>query len=194
MRWLVFVMGLALSPTMAGAEMYKGHETPGYSVLRTVAEAEIRDYPAQLVAEVTAQGSRSGAAGDGFRALAGYIFGGNDTGARIAMTTPVAQAPQPQVAQGWTVRFMMPADWTRQTLPQPANPAVRLTEIAPRRLIVLRFSGQPTDRALREAETRLRAIAADAGIRLQGAVEFLFYDSPFTLPARRRNEVAFPVD
>ncbi len=44
--------------------MYKGHETPAYTVERTVAEAEIRAYPPVLVAEVTAAGSRSGAAGE----------------------------------------------------------------------------------------------------------------------------------
>jgi hypothetical protein len=192
MRWLIAFCLAALSPTLAEADMYKGHETPAYTVERTVAEAEIRAYPPVLVAEVTAAGSRSGAAGEGFRALAGYIFGGNQAAEKMAMTTPVAQAPQSGAK--WTVRFMMPADRTLATLPTPKDAAVRLVELPPRRVIALRFSGSPSDSALAEATDRLRAIASDAGLAVRGGAEFMFYDSPFTLPLNRRNEVAFTVE
>ncbi len=189
----LIALGLAaLSLTPAEAEMYKGHETPPYTVERTLGEAEVRSYPPVLVAEVTATGSRSGAASEGFRALAGYIFGGNAGAEKMAMTTPVAQSPQPGAA--WSVRFMMPAERTLASLPSPGNAAVRLVELAPRRVIVLRFSGSPSDSALSDATDRLRAIAAEAGLTLRGEPEFLFYDSPFTLPWNRRNEVAFAVE
>jgi hypothetical protein len=194
MRWLIALCLAALPLTPAEAEMYKGYETPPYKVERSLGEAEIRAYPAQLVAEVTATGSRAGAASDGFRALAGYIFGGNDGGEKMAMTTPVAQAPKPGSAANWTVRFMMPADRTLDTLPKPADPAVRLTQTPARRVLALRFSGSPSDKALSDAAERLRAMAAAAGLPLTGAPEFLFYDSPFTLPWNRRNEVLFALD
>lgn len=192
MRWRIALCLAALSLTAAEAEMYKGHETPTYTVERTVDEAEIRTYPPVLVAEVTATGSRSGAASEGFRALAGYIFGGNAGAEKMAMTTPVAQTPQSGAA--WTVRFMMPADRTLASLPRPKNAAVRLVELPPRRVIALRFSGSPSDGALSDAADRLRAIAAEAGLALRGAPDFMFYDSPFTLPWNRRNEVLFTLD
>jgi hypothetical protein len=187
-RWVLDLCLAAQSFNPAEAEMYKGHETPAYTV-EPVGEAEIRSYPPVLVAEVTATGSRSGAASEGFRALAGYIFGDNAGAEKMAMTTPVAQAPQ--AGATWTMRFMMPADRTLASLPRPGNSAVRLVELPPRRVIVLRFSGSPSDNALSDATDRLRAIAAEAGLTLRGKPDFMFYDSPFTLPWNRRNEVAF---
>ena len=175
--------------------MYKGHETPPYTVLRTLGEAEIRDYPAQLVAETSATGSRAGAASDGFRRLAGYIFGGNAGAERLQMTTPVAQSrltpPDTGTEARWRVRFMMPRGRSLDSLPRPKERGVDLAETPARRLIVLRFAGQPTDAGLADATERLRAIAAAAGLALLGSPDFMFYDSPFTDPTSRRNEVAF---
>ena len=173
--------------------MYKGHETPPYTVERTVGEAEIRAYPPVLVAEVTATGSRSGAASEGFRALAGYIFGGNADAEKMAMTTPVAQSPQAGAA--WTVRFMMPADRTLAIAARPGRRggATCRTAAAPRdRAALLRLAlGQ------RPVPMRPTACAPSRPRRastLRGEPEFMFYDSPFTLPWNRRNEVAFAVE
>lgn len=196
---LALVMQILLTP--AEAQMYKGTETAAYTVERALEGAELRSYGPRLVAEVTVSGSRSGAANAGFRILAGYIFGGNAGSSKIAMTTPVAQLPDAPAgsgvsgsgataAQSWTVRFTMPADRSLSALPPPNDPRIRLVETAPERMLVLQFSGRPTDAALAEATVALRAIADRAGLKVQGAPEFLFYDSPFTLPWNRRNEVA----
>jgi hypothetical protein len=192
MRGLIALALATLVLTPAEARMYKGHETPDYRVERQLGEVEIRAYPAVLVAEVTATGSRSGAASEGFRVLAGYIFGGNAGAEKMAMTTPVAQTPQ--AGNAWTVRFMMPAGRTLASLPAPKTAAVRLVELPPRRVAVLRFSGTPSEAALADATATLRSRAAEAGLILRGDPEFLFYDSPFTLPWNRRNEVAFTLD
>ena len=42
--------------------------------------------------------------------------------------------------------------------------------------------------------TTTRAIADRAGVKGRGEPEFLFYDTPFTLPWNRRNEVALVLD
>ena len=197
---MALCLGLVLL-TPAEAQMYKGTETQAYAVESTPEGAELRSYGPRLVAEVTVSGSRSGAANAGFRILAGYIFGGNAGSSKIAMTTPVAQLPDAPAgsgvsesgttaAQSWTVRFTMPADRSLSALPPPNDPRIRLVETVPERMLVLQFSGRPTDAALAEATAALRAIADRAGLRVQGAPEFLFYDSPFTLPWNRRNEVA----
>jgi hypothetical protein len=137
-------------------------------------------------------GSRSGAANAGFRVLAGYIFGGNDDRAKIAMTTPVAQVPEPAGAEGgtWTIRFTMPAKWSVARLPSAKDSRIRMIEAPPRRMLVVTFSGRPTDAALAEALARLRATAEQAGLKTKGGPEYLYYDAPFTLPWNRRNEVA----
>jgi hypothetical protein len=202
----VVVLYLALMMlTPAEAQMYKGTETAAYTVEQTLEGAELRSYGPRLVAEVTASGSRSGAANAGFRSLAGYIFGGNADASKIAMTTPVAQVPHAAEAAGtpesgadgaqsWTVRFTMPADRSLAALPVPDDPRIRLIETGPQRMLVLQFPGRPTDAALANATASLRAIADRAGLKARGEPEFLFYDSPFTLPWNRRNEVALVLD
>ena len=192
MRLVAMVLALGMA-TGAEAEMYTGTETPPYRVERVVDGAEIRAYGPSVVAEVTVGGSRSGAANAGFRALAGYIFGGNDDRAKIAMTTPVAQVPDPDPVSGgqdWTIRFTMPAEWSTARLPAPKDPRIRMIETPPRRMLVAGFSGRPTEAALAGALDGLRSTARAAGLQTTGAPEYLFYDSPFTLPWNRRNEVA----
>ena len=204
-RIIALCLGL-FTLTPAEAEMYKGTETPVFTVQGTFEGAELRSYGPRVTAEVTVGGSRSGAASAGFRILASYIFGGNAGSAKIAMTAPVAQLPDdaangnfgpatsPGARQNWTVRFTMPAQYTLSTLPAPDDPRIRLLQTAPGRMLVLEFSGWPTDAALAEQRARLLSIADQAGLTPAGAPEFLFYDSPFTLPWNRRNEVALPVE
>jgi hypothetical protein len=85
----------------------------------------------------------------------------------------------------------MPSSFTRQSLPRPDDPAIRIVETEPLRRLVLGFSGRATRDRLNARADDLRRIAEQAGIALDGGPEFLFYDDPFTLPWNRRNEVAF---
>lgn len=182
------------------ARMYKGYETPAYTVVQSDGPIEIRDYAPYLSAEVTVDGSRTGAANRGFRVLANYIFGGNEDEQKVAMTSPVAQLPGlPDGVSGseagddglWTVRFMMPREFDAESLPRPENPAIRITTTPGDRQVVIRFSGRWTDSALREHAATLQAWAEDRDLTLAGPPRFYFYDAPFTLPGNRRNEVAY---
>lgn len=176
---------------MAAAETHKGYEMPPYRVEATEGGYELRDYGSHLVAEVTVAGDRSTAVSRGFSALAGYIFGGNAEGAKIAMTVPVAQTPAG--AETWTVRFMMPAAWTEATLPAPKDARIRFVEVAPERQVAERFSGIPQTADLARRAGALRAWAEGRGMRVTAGPHYYFYDAPMTLPWRRRNEVAFTV-
>ncbi len=201
MRWILALM-LMIGPVEA--DMYNGNETPDYTVEATEGAVEIRTYPPHIAAEVTVSGSRDAAINAGFRVLAGYIFGGNEAKAKVAMTTPVTQAASEKIAmtapvtqtgsdQGWTVQFMMPAAYTLATLPKPKDSRIRFVTTDPARMLVLRFSGIPSTAALATRTEELRAWATAKGLTLTGAPQFMFYDAPFKLPWKRRNEVAFTV-
>lgn len=69
-------------------------EQPKYQVRTAARDFEIRTYEPYVVAEVVERGDQNQSVQAGFRKLAGYIFGGNAGGAKIAMTSPVAQAPR----------------------------------------------------------------------------------------------------
>ncbi len=181
---------LAGAGLMASADTYKGYETPPYTVSRTDGVIEVRDYAPHIVAEVGVSGNRDAAIGRGFRTLAGYIFGGNATREKVAMTTPVAQTP---AGAGWTVRFTMPKDFDLATLPQPKDAAIRLRQVPGDRQIAIRFSGLRGDAVLAEQAARLRAWADANRLIITAGPHYYFYDGPMTLPWNRRNEVAFTV-
>lgn len=185
---LMFVAALAV---YAEAEMYRGYETPPYEVTRADGSFELRAYQPHVVAEVTVRGDRSGAINKGFRTLANYIFGGNVEEQKVAMTVPVAQTPSDDGT--WTVNFMMPSDYSMETLPKANNPAIRFVTAPQENQIVVAFSGRSTDRLLDRKTAELEAHAAAEGLTITGAPRYYFYDDPFTLPWNRRNEVAFPV-
>ncbi|MGL4238529.1 SOUL family heme-binding protein [Tabrizicola sp.] len=185
-------LGVAMVVGVAKAESYKGYEMPPYTVEATEGAYELRSYGSHLVAEVRVSGSRDGAISAGFRVLAGYIFGGNDRGEKIAMTVPVAQTP---VSDGeWTVRFMMPSAFRPADLPSPEAASIRFVTVDPERQVALSFSGARGDRVLAAKAAELRAWAKERGLTITAGPHYYFYDGPMTLPWNRRNEVAFTVD
>ncbi len=179
-------------------------EEPAHSVILKEAAIEVRDYPALVAAEVSVGGDRDEASSAGFKLLAGYIFGGNTRKQSIAMTAPVVQTASEKIAmtapviqsgdaRGWTVRFIMPAQYTMQTLPTPNDARVHLVPVAPARMAVVRFSGLAgaADVARRTAE--LEAFMARRSLRPAGQPSLARYDPPWTLWFLRRNEVFIPV-
>ena len=171
---------------------------------------EIRRYGPRIAAETTVEGDRQRALTTGFRRLAGYIFGGNHRDAEIAMTAPVVQQPSSGeggediamtapvsqtggVEEGWTVRFYMPSKWSMETLPAPDNDDVRLVPVPPETVAVLRFSGDRGPQAVADHTDQLLKTLRDNDIKPTGQAVAWFYDPPWTLPFRRRNEIAVAI-
>jgi hypothetical protein len=174
-------------------------EPPFTSVVRD-GNFEVRDYGVQVVAEVTTAGNGNEAANRGFRPLAGYIFGGNQPRAKIAMTAPVTRQSGTQIAmtapvtrqsagETWKVRFIMPEGSRLQNMPTPSDPNVRLLEEPARRFAVIRFSGLTNDAVFARKTSDLTTWMQAR--RLTGISEPVLaqYDPPWTLPFMRRNEV-----
>jgi hypothetical protein len=102
------------------------------------------------------------------------------------MTAPVSQQA---TGNSWTVRFIMPNNWTMKTLPAPNDVRVRLNPIPAKRFVALRFSGFTTDAAITRRIDELRRYAADHKLSTTGEPLLAFYNPPWTLPFLRRNEV-----
>lgn len=198
LRAVMVWMGVAAMATTAGAQgqTHKGYEAPPYVVERVAGDVEIRRYAPHIVAEVTVEGDRDSAISGGFRVLAGYIFGGNESDAKVAMTVPVAQTPAAGAGDGqsWVVRFMMPAAYTLDTLPKPTDARIRLVRQPAQRQAAVQFSGLRTSAVLDRQTETLRAAVAQAGLSVVSGPHYYFYDGPMTLPWNRRNEVAFTVE
>jgi hypothetical protein len=144
---------------------------------------EVRRYDEHVVAEVTVEGSAQDAGNRAFRSLAGYIGGRNHTGRSIAMTAPVLQqaaggrriamtAPVMQVEGdrpgSHVVAFVMPADETLESLPEPHDARVRLRRVPVEFAAALRYSGRWTQARYQERLAWLRQAIADAGLQAIG--------------------------
>src|SRR4051812_48301827 len=75
-----------------------GAEQPRYVVLEKTSSIEVRRYEPRIAAETIVVGDPIAARNEGFRRIAGYIFGGNRGRAGIAMTSPVAQKASQEIA------------------------------------------------------------------------------------------------
>lgn len=176
-------------------------EEPKYTVVRQYDGFEIREYAPYLVAEVVVPGPADEAGNQGFRILAGYIFGKNKGERKIAMTAPVAQAPAPAKIEmtapvtqaaangGYVVQFMMPSEYTLETLPEPLDPQVKLKEIAGARFAVIRYSGTWSERNYKEHLEKLERGVEAAGLRTTGSPIYSRYNAPFVPWFMRRNEI-----
>lgn len=198
-RWFVVLAWAAAF----GGGVAMAIENPRYAVVRKFPEFELRDYAPYLVAETDVEGRREEAGYEGFRRLAGFIFGGNRASRKIAMTAPVTQgtridmtAPVSQQGEGglWTLQFMMPSAWTRDTLPEPLDPRVRIRERPGRRVAVLDYSGTWSEQNYAEHLRALEAGLVRHGLRAAGPPEWARYDPPWKPWFLRRNAIQVEVE
>lgn len=181
-------------------------EEPSYISRPLTGNVEIRRYNRRIAAQTTVTGDRERALNTGFRKLAAYIFGGNQRRTEIAMTAPVSQqggsqeiamtAPvsqQGSADEGWTIRFFMPSEWTLETLPEPDDADVDLVSVPPETVAVIRFTGDRSPAAVAQQTADLVDTLGANGIEPAGEPVAWFYDPPWTLPFRRRNEVVVPI-
>jgi effector-binding domain-containing protein len=179
---------------------------PAWRSIKKDGNIEIRSYEPMIVAEVTTTGERYAAINDGFRILAGFIFGDNTVNQKIEMTAPVTQqagkdasqkipmtAPVTQEATGndnvWKVGFVMPSGYTLETLPRPNDSRIKIQQVPVQQAAVIRFSGFNTDKNLSRHEGELVAWLKKNNIQTEGLPTYAFYNPPWTPPFMKRNEV-----
>ena len=186
-------------------------ETPKYTVLIEDGTFEVREYAPRLVAEVSVSGDLDAASREGFRLLAGFIFGDNRVvsnplttvtpaeSSKIAMTAPVTVEPTEagesfSISRVWRVEFSMPSAYTLATLPKPNNPSIQIREVPNRTYAVVQYSGMNTVSRINDETQRLLNWTKTKGLTIAGAPELARYNPPWTLPMFRRNEILIPVN
>ena len=203
---------LVLIMVTAASSQARASDEPSYVLVRAQGAIEIRDYPALILAEVEVSGDMTRAGNQGFRPLAGFIFGdnqtpGGETSANIAMTSPVIQTRSERIAmtspvtqtrtdaQGdaWRVAFIMPQDWTMETLPRPNDPGVTVREQPARRLAAIRFSGGPNEARFARKAEELAAFLTAQGYEIIGEPVYARYNPPWIPTPMRRNEVLIEI-
>jgi hypothetical protein len=201
---VLFAFLISLIPVMAMAI-----EEPDYKVVGEYDDFELRLYAPYIIAEVDVQGEFDQSGNSAFRILAGYIFGDNSTSEKMAMTAPVESTPAekgekmamtaPVTATAasendlTTYAFVMERKYTLQTLPVPNDDRIRIRSMPERTMAVHRYSGRWTEDKYLKNEEVLRSALAAQGIQTVGEPVFARYNSPFSLPFLRRNEVMIEI-
>lgn len=185
-------------------------EEPKFKLLEKEQSFELRAYEPKLIAEVLVDGDMSEASSKGFKLIADYIFGNNTAQSgkseKISMTAPVAVKPSAekismtapvglqQSSNGWRVYFVMPSQYTLQTLPKPNNPKVIIKQIPGQKFAVIGFSGLVGEEKMNKKQTELYEWIARKKLKALSDPELARYNPPWTLPFLRRNELMVEVE
>ena len=184
MKKLIAIVALLTGPIAMAGDI----EEPRWELLETLDKVEIRHY-APTVQAVTEIPDSAGTS-EGFRRLAGYIFGGNDNSQSIAMTAPVQET---LTAGSPTMAFTMPAEYALEELPAPNDQRVSVIPVPARTVAAIRFSGWATGGKVAKMQKRLLTTLAEHRIEVTGEPVLNQYNPPWTAPFLRRNEIAIEV-
>ena len=156
-----------------------------YEVLQEHDGFEVRQYaPANFIYVTMDAKSYKEGSSKGFGQLAGYIFGGNERGQKIAMTSPVEMEMEEQM----TMKFLVPSEYKIEEMPAPDNAKVQFKREEPKTVAALRFGGFADDEKIEGYKKKLFSLLKKEGIEHEETYSFMGYNPPFDL-VNRRNEV-----
>lgn len=180
----ILLAGIVLSQLFVANNTAKT-ERIKYSVLKKYDGFEIRKYSEKTVASTQLnKSSYSQMSSQGFRKIAGYIFGGNSESKQIAMTSPVKM----EMGGNATMSFYMPEGFSEKNLPEPNSKDV-LIKTEPEKIVAaISFSGWASDEVLIEKFNELKSLLESKGINYKNDFSYLGYNPPYQM-IDRKNEV-----
>ncbi len=178
-------------------------EQPSYKIVAKQENKEIRKYSSYIIAKTTISGSFKDAQSEGFRILAGYIFGKNKSQQKISITAPVVQKTEnekismtapvvisPNENRTWTMTFSMPSKFTLESLPVPTDERVKIEKVEEKLVAALTFSGFWNESINSvKAQDLTEWLKGYKDYQLTSPPMFAGYNPPWTLPFLRRNEI-----
>jgi hypothetical protein len=156
-----------------------------YKIVKSFSKFEIRNYEATLFTSIklTANNYKE-ASGKGFSILAGYIFGGNETNEKIAMTSPVSMSLEDTM----TMMFMVPKKFRKEDLPKPNQSNIEFREEPSKTMAAITFGGWANSNNIEVYKNKLKTALEEEGIPYSNKFYFFGYNPPFEI-LNRRNEV-----
>lgn len=184
----------------------RNSEEAAHKVLLEQDNIQIRLYEKSLIAQTTTTGNYKQSGNEGFKRLAGYIFGDNQSNQKIEMTTPVIEEQasekiamtvpvyQEQSDNLWTMTFVLPSKYTIDTIPKPINSKVEIKQLTEKKVATIRYSGLINSEKLEQ-----KTIELQQWLKINGYISIsepysAAYDPPWTIPFLRRNEVHIEIN
>lgn len=186
--FIYIVIALALIVVVTQAFVMKSvsnTEQHKYAVIKTYDQFEVRRYDKALFSSVNLnEKSYDQVSGKGFRVLAGYIFGNNESNQKIAMTSPVAM----EIGDSSKMSFMVPEGYSMDNLPKPTDKKIYFEEKGEKIMAAIQFGGWASDEKIEEYKKKLMAELEKEQIQHTGKFSYLGYNPPYEI-LNRRNEV-----
>ena len=166
-------------------------EKQKYRVIKKEKEFEIRYYPPAIFATTRSSAKSYRELGNsGFRKIAGYIFGNNESSAKIAMTAPVHMDIN---EKGSSMSFVMPSEYTLDKLPRPVDDRIELRESPAVYMAAIEFGGYASDQKIKQYADQLSQALNKKGIKMIGNPTYLGYNAPYEFIGRK-NEVVIAIE
>lgn len=164
---------------------------PKFTVISKTNTYEIRQYEPYIEARVTVSGTYRDVMSSGFRTLARYIFGDNTKKQSISMTAPVSETALKENTR--IVTFVMPDNYTLETLPLPTDKRIEIVKIPAHKSAVLRYSGYSTAEKVAKMKLKLLKQLKKDSILTVGIPRSARYNPPWTPPFMNRNEIIIDI-
>ena len=161
------------------------YEEANYKIVKENKKYEIRKYSDRLVVETNST------QGNGFRKLFNYISGNNEKNEEIKMTVPVTQ----EIKNGnMTMQFYLPSKFNKDNAPKPSNAEIEILTIEGGYYAVIKYSGRSSDKNFLKNKGILEKHLKQDNVVILSPPIRASYNSPFTLPILKRNEVMYRVN
>jgi len=178
----------------------------GYRVIEQNSKYEIRQYHPYIAMQVEVEDTNGNEAlNQGFRILAKYIFGGNQSKKSIAMTAPVMSksgetiamtAPVMETKEGnkMLVTFTAPPEYTLETLPKPNDQRIKFNVVESKKMAAYRFSWYYNKERMERKKKVFLNILKQDGKKILGVPSFAGYNGPGTIPFLIKNEILIEIE
>ena len=176
---------LVLTSILTLSSQLMAYEEANYEIVKENKIYEIRKYPNRLVIETNS------IQGNGFRKLFNYISGNNKDNEEIKMTVPVTQEIK---NENMTMQFYLPSKFNKDNAPKPVNSEVKILTIEGGYYAVIEYSGRSSDKNFLKNKDILEKALKQDNLSVLSPPIRASYNSPFTLPILKRNEVMYKVD
>ncbi len=188
MKTVIIIISILLLMAIAQVSISRSTqqtEQRKYTVVKTFDKFEIRKYDSALYSSVRlSKKGYKASSSEGFGILAGYIFGGNASNEKIAMTSPVMM----ELGDSSKMMFMVPKNYNLNNLPNPTNSKIVFEKQEEKIIAAINFDGWADDEKIEKYTSILKAELAKEKIEYIDKFTFLGYNPPYQV-INRRNEI-----
>ena len=169
---------------------FKSPEEARYTLIMDQGPFEMRMYQRMICAKITLKDSYDKSLIHGIQTLEDYTGGNNFKVDRIINNGTFYHTHK---ADSWEIGLILPSDLNLAAIPKPINRAIKIEEIFPGKVGVLKFKGEPSEAIIERRGDELKRWLKFKGLKHQGPVRVERHELSFPLSFLKHSEVQLDV-